>query len=641
VAQCAVLQDVPEYVRWIAQGKVDQALASILARNPLPGVTGHVCTHLCQTRCTRSASNYDEPVAIRALKRFAVAHGRWAQPDDLPPDTGRRVAVIGGGPSGLAAAAALAINGVGVTIYESRDRAGGMLTIAPAFRLPPEVVQADIDRILGLGVQLELAHPVTEQPEALLARGYDAVYVACGFARDAGLEIEGIDGEGVYTALDFLQRTARGDAPRLGPRVLVVGGGNTAMDAARTAQRLTGQPATVVYRRTRAEMPAEAEELADLLAEGNALVELVSPAAVVLREGRVAALACVRNALGEPDADGRRRPQPVAGSRFEIGAETVILAIGQRPDVTFLDGSGVSLRGNGAVVVDPETGRAGAPGVYAGGDVARGPAIIVQACADGRRAAEAICAQLGIEPRWPVARAEALSEAERLAVRRARARKGPQHRAASLPVAQRGGFDLVEQTLTEEAARQEAARCLQCATVCDKCVEVCPNRANVAYTVSPVRLALPRFACRDGGLVAEGEERFEVTQERQIVHVDDLCNECGNCATFCVHQGRPYADKPRLFLQRSGFEGERDNAFYLDGDTIWRRAGGKTCSLRRSDDGWVYETAQARVQFSADCRVEAAALKTPFEGRLSLIPAAEMALILDGIAASLPFLPIG
>ena len=162
----------------------------------------------------------------------------------------------------------------------------------------------------------------------------------------------------------------------------------------------------------------------------------------------------------------------------------------------------------------------------------------------------------------------------------------------------------------------------------------------MAYIVSPVRLTLPLLACRDGDLAVEGEERFEVTQARQIVHVDDLCNECGNCATFCVHHGRPYADKPRLFLQRSGFERERDNAFHIAGDTIWRREGGQTSSLCRTGSGWVYETAQARIRLSAGYRVEAAALKSPFEGRLSLTPAAEMALILDGITASLPFLPI-
>jgi putative selenate reductase len=641
VEQCAVCQDVPEYARLIAQGEYDRALAAILHRNPLPGVTGYVCTHLCQTRCTRN--NYDEPVLIRDLKRFATEQGSVTMPS--PAQAERRVAVIGSGPSGLAAAYFLALNGVRVTIFETREMAGGMLAIAPHFRLPPGVVQEDIDRITGMGVEIKLGQRITAPPEALLNDGFDAVYIASGFQKDAVLGIEGMDGDGVFTALRFLEAVAEKKGPdglkgigaSLGSRVLVIGGGNTAMDAARTAQRLTGKPATIVYRRTLTEMPAEEEELRDLFDEGNELIELASPSRVVLKEGRVAALECVRNELGAPGLDGRRRPEPVAGSEFQIEADSIILAIGQKPELAFLDGTGISLRQDGAVVTDGATARA-AEGVYAGGDVARGPAIIIEACSDGRRAAEAMCEQFGIPFHPFPAQMSDLTDEEFLEAKSARAKKVAQHEPDLLPVAERAGFDLVEQTLSEEAARAEAKRCLQCSVFCDKCVEVCPNRANYAYTVFPVSIELPVLACVDGELATAREEVFAIEQTRQIIHVDDFCNECGNCATFCVHQGKPYLEKPRLFLKREDFELEEDNAWFIEGDSIWRREGGEELRLSMGNGFVTFENDKIRIHLSPDLVADKVVLKETFDGELSMREAAEMYVVLDGIAASAAFL---
>jgi len=634
VEQCAVCQDVPEYAHLIAQGKYDRALEVIMSRNPLPAVTGYVCTHECQTRCTRN--NYDEPVAIRALKRFANENG--AITIEGLKQTDYHVAIIGSGPSGLAAGYFLILNGVQTTIFEAKDVAGGMLALAPAFRLPLEIVREDIEWIKALGVEIELSHPITEPPEELLKQGFDAVYVACGWQKDAHLGIPGEDGRGMFAALDFLVRAARGERPDLGERVLIIGGGNTAMDAARTAQRLTGHPATVVYRRTRDEMPAEPEEVEDLLAEGNILQELVSPVRIILEDGHVAALECVRNGLGEPDADGRRKPVPIPGSEFQMKADSVIVAVGQKPDIAFLGGSAVSLQEDSTIAADAQTGLAGPERVYAGGDAARGPAIIIQACADGRRAAEAICAELGIRFRQLPSRPAALSSHEFLEVKRARARKEPQRKPETLPAEERGGFDLVEQTLTEEAARAEAARCLQCSALCDKCVEVCPNRANYAYTVAPARRTLPVLACANGKLMTVREQALEIAQARQIVHVDDFCNECGNCATFCVHQGKPYADKPRLFLREADFQQETDNAFTIAGNTIRRREGGRESALTLTDDGMVYEDTWVRVVLSPEFEVRGMGLKEPLEGELSLAVAAEISVIFTGISNSLSFL---
>jgi putative selenate reductase len=646
VEQCAVRQDVPGYALRISRGEYDRALEIIMAENPLPGATGYICTQLCQRCCTRSASNYDEPVAIRALKRFAAEMGRITLP--MRDGLDRRVAVIGGGPSGLSAAYFLALNGIQVTVFEAKDYAGGMMWLTPSFRLPSEVIQADIDRIVRLGVDIRLRQPVVQPPEELLSHGFDAVYVASGFQKNAPLYIEGMQARGVMAALDFLQQARLGQPIDLGPRVLVVGGGNTAMDAARVARRLTRHPVVVVYRRTREDMPAGDEDIEGALEEGIRLQELVSPVRVILREDRVAGLECIRNSPGEPGTDGRKRPVPIPGSEFRIEAQSIVVAVGQSPDLTFLRGSGVPLRSNGSIAVHPETGNAGAHRVYAGGDAVRGPGSIIAACADGRRAAEAICAEFGSEFRpLPACRAE-LSENEIAGVRRARARKEMGQKAPLIPPDRRSSFALVEGTLSEEAARREAARCLLCSSFCDKCVDVCPNRANQAYRVSLEDLMLPVLSCRNGFPAVTGATVFRMGQTRQIVHLHDLCNDCGNCATFCVHRGRPYLEKPRIFFQAIDFAREHDNAFYLEkisgGWTIRRREGGRESALTWMGSGGeiAFENHLLKAVFaSTDFRIKAVELKAIFSGELPLVEPAEMYVILKGLTASMGFLPFG
>jgi len=410
------------------------------------------------------------------------------------------------------------------------------------------------------------------------------------------LHIEGEEGEGVYDALDFLNKVRRGE-PASGP-------------------------VTVVYRRTRQEMPAIEEEIEGVLVEGITLEELASPARVILKEGRVAALECIRNELGEAGEDGRI------------------------PDVSFLDGSSVSLRKNGTIAAHPQTCLTGEKHTYAGGDVVRGPSTIIEAIADGRRAAEAICRELGLETVPPAVVLPRLCEEEIVSLKKTRARKEPQNRAKMLPLEQRGGFDLVEETLTEEAALSEAARCLQCSTFCDKCVEVCPNRANYTYTISPVVLRLPKVSCQQSKLTAKGEEVFRLDQTRQIIHIDDFCNECGNCETFCLHDGKPYLDKPRLFLRESDFELEEDNAFYVErgakGWIIRRREGGKESCLSVENGGHeaLFENDLLKTGFApADFQIKAMEMKKDFQGEFSLAGLVEMYVILKGLSTSLSFLP--
>jgi putative selenate reductase len=634
VEACAVEQDVPEYAWLIAHGEYDRALEVILARNPLPGVTGYVCTRLCQTRCTRN--DYEESVAIRALKRVAVERGHADYVSKRRAvRTGHKVAVIGSGPSGLAAAAFLALNGVEVTIFEARDLAGGMMRVVPPFRLPMAIIQEDIDRIIALGVEIKLNSPVSGSPEELLKQGFDCVYIASGFQRDTPLRIPGIEGPGVMPALQLLDRSRRGERVDLGRKAVVVGGGDTAMDATRTARRLTGKPATILYRRTRHEMPAAEEELEGALEEGNILEELVSPVKIIREDGTVVAIECVRNRLGEPGPDGRREPMAIPGSEFTIETDTVIAAVGQLPELTFLDGSSVMRHKGGGVLVDPETGCAGPAGVYAGGDVVIKPDSIIAACADGRRAAEAICEELCVSFEQPTTRPALLTEDDILAVKRMRARKEAQRRPATVPPAQRIDFMLFESTLDEEAGKAEGLRCVQCTTFCDKCVEVCPNRANLTFQIPSVRRELPQLACDGDKLNLAENELFQVNQTRQILHVDDWCNECDDCQTFCVHHGRPYRDKPRLFLQESDFRLESDNAFYISGSTIARREAGRESRLAVHDGVMTYENDKVSLTLSSDFGVQSMALKEAFEGLVSLTDAAEMLLLLEGIGQSL------
>jgi putative selenate reductase len=630
IEQCAACQDVPEYVSLLAAGNDDAALQAVLRRNPLPTITGYICTHLCQTRCTRA--NYDQPVAIRALKRFAAERGRASAV--AAPANGKRVAVIGSGPSGLSAAFYLAFCGFGVTVFESKPRAGGMPALAPGFRIPRSAVDADVDRVKGLGVEIQLDHPITQPPSRLLKEGYDAVYLACGFPTDALLpNLAGADARGVMGALSLLDAVARDKAPDLGKRVVVIGGGNTAMDAARTAQRLTGRPVTVVYRRTRNEMPAEQDEIAELVAEGNELLELVSPVRVEAEGGSVVALRCIRNRLGEPDSDGRRRPVPIEGSEFSIEADAVILAVGQRPPTEFLESGGILLNASGSIRAESLGGRTSIPGIYAGGDLVRGPSIIIAAAADGRHAAEAICERLDIEFRTVESRV--VEPASDLRQRRTR-RIDPQ-RPAERPLADRGGFDAIEAPLSEEQVRLEAARCLQCSLLCDKCVDVCPNRANVVYELPLTRVECPIVSGANGSPV--GSETLRIGQSRQIVHVDELCNECGNCATFCVHEGRPYQDKPRLFLNRANYAAEEADALHLAKDQLLiKDASGAEAHLTLGEAGSVYVNPRMRVELSATSEPIKVEIIEPTREALSTRPAVEASILARGLHKSVGYL---
>lgn len=457
---CPAGVDVPRYIRHLREGRASEALAVVRERIPFPLVCGHACFHPCEAKCGRR--QFDDAVAIRMLKRVAAEQGRQAPLPEPRAASGRRAAVVGAGPAGLTCAWYLALQGHAVTVYETQQRAGGMLRFGiPAFRLPDEAVDAEIDRIVRAGVALRTGEHV-ESAEALLQDGFDAVLVASGAWRSARLGIDGEAAPHVLDGLSFLRRVKAGAAPVLGARVAVIGGGNTALDAARTARRL-GAQVIQLYRRGASEMPAADEEVAAALEEGVTIEYLCAPVRI---EG--GALTCVRMALEAPDASGRPRPVPVPGSEFTLAADTVIVAVGQSVE---LPSSLLQPRAGGAAQVDADTLAATDSGIFAAGDAVLGPASVIDAIAQGRRAAAAIDRFLGGD--GDIDRAGRTAEPAMLPDAAPRGTVRQPWRTIELPQRLRG-FDLVEEAYGDDATRAEARRCLSC-DLRDYAVEVNPE----------------------------------------------------------------------------------------------------------------------------------------------------------------------
>jgi len=414
VAGCPVKVQIPQFVALIAEGRFEEAARKIKETNALPGICGRVCPQEAQCELTCVLASRGEPVAIGRLERFVAdwerARGDIQRPDPRPP-TGLSVGVVGSGPGGLAAAADLAMWGHQVTVYELFHAAGGVLRYGiPRFRLPREVLDAELDYLQSLGVTLRLNFVVgrTATIDDLLTE-HDAVFIATGAGLPRFLDVPGENLLGVYSANEFLTRVNLMRADRFpeydtpvhcGNDVMVVGGGNVAMDAARTAVRLGSENVTVVYRRTRAEMPARDEEIVHAEEEGVRFEFLAAPVELLGDdEGWLRALRCRRMELGAPDETGRRRPVPIAGSEFELPCDTAIVAIGSRahplvPDTT----PDLDVSRRGYIAID-ETGATSKPGVFAGGDIVTGAATVIEAMGAGRRAAESIHRYLtGQEP---------------------------------------------------------------------------------------------------------------------------------------------------------------------------------------------------------------------------------------------------
>jgi heterodisulfide reductase subunit A-like polyferredoxin len=503
-ATCPASTSAQGYIALIAQRRYEEALEVIKQYNPFPATVGRVCHHPCESECNRG--KLDSPVAICALKRFVAdtVYGEWDRlgrgaakrelraypeaPAEPPPEERRRVAVVGAGPAGLSAAHFLARMGYSVKVFEALPVAGGMARVGiPAYRLPRDVLNREIEEILKLGVDLELNHPV-QDIGALFREGYAALFLAIGAHEPQKLRIPGEDvAKGVFHGVPFLRAVALGERAYLGERVVVVGGGNTAIDTARTALRLGSRDVTIIYRRTQAEMPANDWEIEEALEEGVHLEVLTQPVAVTSDNGHIVALRCMRMRLGEPDSTGRRRPIPVEGSEFEIPCDAMVAAIAQAPEISFLDPDhGLAVTRAGTFKVDPETLATNLPGVFAGGDAAAGPGALIEAIAAGRRGALSIDRYLRgvalLTPRelLPLPTTEVSHEEIEQRLAHGQIDTRPRTLAPKASVQDRlHDFREVEACLSEEEALAEAGRCLGCGlcSECYQCVLACKAHA--------------------------------------------------------------------------------------------------------------------------------------------------------------------
>src|SRR5437763_5999342 len=396
-AACPVGTNAGLYVSLVAQGRYDEAFKVASEPNPFPSTCGRVCTAPCEDVCRRG--EFDLPIAIRDLKRFPSDHATQKARKITPPKKwlAERVAIVGAGPTGLSAAYYLARRGYRVTVFDAMPVAGGMMSIGiPDYRLPREELNRDIDAMRELGVEIRLNTAIGRDVEfEELEREYDAVLLAVGAQRSQRLGVPGEDAHGVIPATTFLMDFNLKPETKLEGDVAVVGGGSTAMDAARSALRAGARSVHILYRRTRVEMPAQAEEVRAAIAEGIELQELVAPVQILSSEGHVKGVRCQRMVLSEPDEKGRRKPVPVLGTEFDIPIDIVLVAIGEAPDPSFLpEGTSVGVAPWGGLLINPQTLATGAPGVFAAGDVTYGPTSIIHAAAHGRQAARSIHAYL-------------------------------------------------------------------------------------------------------------------------------------------------------------------------------------------------------------------------------------------------------
>ncbi len=473
-AACPAGVNVQGYLALTREGKYREALALVQENMPMPAVCGRVCFHPCEAECQRG--DVDQPVAINAVKRFlADFAGKQDSPQASAParvKSGKKVAVVGSGPAGLAAAFFLNKAGHEAVIFEARPEAGGLLRYGiPAYRLPKDVLRREIDSLVGSGVKIRTNSRLGKDfgVNDLKQQGYEAVFLAVGAGKEQSLGIEGEDLAGVRSGLGFLAEANSGGKPEVGGKVLVVGGGNAAVDAARTALRLGAGSVEVIYRRSSKEMPAFAEEVAEAEREGISFRFLCAPLKITGKAGRVSGLECRQMGLGEPDASGRRQPVPVPNSNFSIAADQVIIAIGQRVDPSFAAGNVIETAANGTVKVN-EHYLTNMLGVFAGGDLVSGPARMVDAVAAGREASRMIDAFL---------RGAKLPEREKPDIPHKETLSGtkyyeaPRHKPAHLEAGRRGLGDEVVAALSEQEVVAEARRCLDCG-VCSECLQCVP-----------------------------------------------------------------------------------------------------------------------------------------------------------------------
>lgn len=518
---CPIHQDITTYLQLVGEEKYEEAMEVIAEKNPLPFITGTICAHNCMSKCTRNF--YETPVHIREMKLKAAENGYEALLEKLPVPAvtkAGKAAVIGGGPAGMAAAYFLRKGGMEVTLFEAKESLGGVVRhVIPPFRISEDAIEKDAEILRKMQVDIH-CNTKLESLEELKKQGYTKIVLAVGAPVQGSLKLE----SGMpKNALEFLAEFKQTDGKvSLGKHVVVIGGGNTAMDTARAAKRNAGvEHVYLIYRRTRRYMPADEEELVMALEDGVEFKELLSP--VKLENGQ---LFCKVMQLSDYDVSGRRGVTET-GETVWVPADTVIAAVGEKVPTDWYQANGLAVSEKGRLYVDEKTLKTSDDNVYAAGDGLYGPATVVEAIRDGRKVAEAIAGEV------LACDFDKLAEEEKVYAKRGVLKE-------------------------EQKETKEAGRCLGCSTICENCVEVCPNRANIAIQVPGM-------------------------EKHQIIHVDYLCNECGNCKSFCPYSSAPYLDKFTLFETEADMENSKNQGFaVLDQET-------RRCKVRFFGKTFIWE----------------------------------------------------
>ncbi|NOQ26433.1 MAG: putative selenate reductase subunit YgfK [Bacteroidales bacterium] len=678
---CATNQDIPDYMYYTSSGQFDKAFEVILRTNPFPSITGMVCDHLCQSKCTRV--NYDNSLLIREVKRFISEQDEVKLSPENKNDL--NVAIIGAGPSGLSCAYYLALAGFSVEVFEANSKAGGMVQYAiPGFRLTDEAIEKDFKRVSDLGVQIHYNHKVDHVTFQSLKENYNYLFIGAGAQLSTPFHLDGIESKGVLDSLEFLFNAKKDATTGLGKNVVIIGGGNTAMDAARTAYRFVGEEGkvTVVYRRTVNEMPADQGEIKAVLEEGMEIMELAGPEKVLLENGHVKALLCSKMKLKESDSSGRPKPVIIEGSEFEIPCDTIIPAIGQSLNIDFIQ--------EDLLKTNPDSYQTQIDNVFIGGDAMRGAATAIKAIGDGRKAAKQIISLCKKTPNtsllsfckqslrqaqciaftkvnslvFKTSKASSLTLSYQRLEKRAvfvqtlinkaeidfniikplkgksfnkkelvlkRAKRQFATDLIELDIKDRKNFKLVSETLNQSAIVKEAERCLQCDEICNICTTVCPNFANYSYEIEPVSYYLQKaIRNKKGEVKIINEGLFEVNQKYQILNIANYCNECGNCNTFCPTNSAPYKEKPKLWLTKQSFD-IAEEGFYLENkNSLITTQNGNQVSLTENKNDYLFISKDVDAKLNkSDLSILEINLKTKAVKEVNFTLAAEMSILLE------------
>jgi NADPH-dependent glutamate synthase beta subunit-like oxidoreductase len=542
---CPVNTRAPQYISAIREENYNLAFELNRGDNLFPAILGRICVHPCEEKCRRGLL-IDLPISICLLKRASAdfkAHDRQKETATIKRD--KSVAIIGAGPSGLSAANDLARFGYSVTIYESYPIPGGMLNVGiPAYRLPRDVVQHAIEEVKRLGVEIITGTPVGKELDLEILRGkYDAVYIAAGAHKAEKLGIRGEDLQGVIHGVTFMRMVNLKEDLEIGGRVAVVGGGNTAMDAARSSLRLGAKEVFILYRRTKEEMPVDPSELEQAEEEGIKVNFLTQPIQILSKDGtNISGVRCIRNRLGEPEKDGRRRPIPVEGTEFDIDIDLLIPAVSQSPDISFLpEEIGLEISKWDRLSVNAETFETNVHGIFAGGDFVTGPRDVIRVIADGRKAALSVHTYLSgkkikKKPAYFTAVSEVKIDSD--------LEKIPRQKIATIPIGERKALDQeVELGFSKEVAMKEAVRCLQChiftifdrtkCILCGGCVDICPKYCFRMARLDEIEGDEKLSKLVESLYKVSVEEAQKLNLATVILKDESRCIQCGLCVKRC------------------------------------------------------------------------------------------------------------